>query len=166
MTPSTPSASADWAVTLDIVFPNHANPLGTLFGGRVLELMDINASIACQRFCRHAVVTASTEAVDFRNPIYVGEIIELKSRVAWTGKTSMIVRCEVHGENPLSGERRLCTIGHLNFVAIGANGKPTPVPALEVTSPLERHHFEVAQAVREAMLLRRSAATYKPSSET
>ena len=70
--------SADWVVAVDIVFPNHANPLGTLFGGRVLELMDINASIACQRFCRHAVVTASTEPVDFRNPIYVGEIIELE----------------------------------------------------------------------------------------
>ena len=155
--------SADWAVTLDIVFPNHANPLGTLFGGRVLELMDINASIACQRFCRQAVVTASTEPVDFRNPIYVGEIIELKSRVAWTGKTSMIVRCEVHGENPLSGERRLCTIGHLNFVAIGADGRPTAVPAIQITTPLEQHHFEVAQAVREAMLLRRKRAAYQPS---
>ncbi len=155
--------AAHWAVTLDIVFPNHANPLGTLFGGRVLELMDINASIACQRFCRHAVVTASTEPVDFRNPIYVGEIVELKSRVAWTGKTSMIVRCEVHGENPLSGERRLCTIGHLNFVAIGADGKPTAVPTLAVKTSLERHHFEVAQAVREAMLLRRGQKAYEPS---
>ena len=76
----------------------------------------------------------------------------------------MIVRCEVHGENPLNGERRLCTIGHLNFVAIGADGKPTPVPALQVATTLERHHFEVAQAVREAMLLRRSAAAYRPSS--
>ena len=159
----TSNPSADWAVTLDIVFPNHANPLGTLFGGRVLELMDINASIACQRFCRQAVVTASTEPVDFRNPIYVGEIIELKSRVAWTGKTSMIVRCEVHGENPLSGERRLCTIGHLNFVAIGVDGRPTTVPALEVKTSLERHHFEVAQAVREAMLLRRKQKAYAPS---
>ena len=160
--PTEDKPAADWVVAVDIVFPNHANPLGTLFGGRVLELMDINASIACQRFCREAVVTASTEAVDFRNPIYVGEIIELKSRVAWTGKTSMIVRCEVHGENPLSGERRLCTIGHLNFVAIGADGKPTAVPGVGVTTPLEHHHFEVAGAVREAMLLRRQRV-YEPS---
>lgn len=161
--PTKDKPAADWVVAVDIVFPNHANPLGTLFGGRVLELMDINASIACQRFCREAVVTASTEAVDFRNPIYVGEIIELKSRVAWTGKTSMIVRCEVHGENPLSGERRLCTIGHLNFVAIGADGKPTAVPRVEAKTSLERHHYKVAAAVREAMLLRRKNASYQPS---
>src|SRR5690554_46475 len=94
-----------------------ANPLGTLFGGEVLALMDVGAAIAAQRFCRSVVVTASTEPIDFRNPIYMGEIIELKCRVAWTGRSSMIVRCEVHGENPLTGDRRLCTIGHLNFVA-------------------------------------------------
>ena len=127
--PDTPQPS-EWVKVTDVVFPNHANPLGTLFGGRVLELMDINAGIASQRFFRSRVVTASTEPIDFRNPIYVGEIIELKSRVAWVGTTSMIVRCEVFGENPLSGERRLCTIGHLNFVALTQHGKLTRVPRL------------------------------------
>lgn len=58
--PSETRASA-WVVTVDTVFPNQTNPIGTLFGGRVLELMDVNASIACARFCRQAVVTASTE---------------------------------------------------------------------------------------------------------
>ena len=153
-----------WVVTVDVVFPNHANPHGTLFGGRVLELMDVNAAIACQRFCRCAVVTASTEPVDFRNPIFVGEIIELKSRVAWVGRTSMIVRCEVFGENPRTGERRLCTIGHLNFVAVGEEGKPVGVPRLEVKTDEEQRHFEVARAVREAILLRRKQGTLHPSS--
>jgi acyl-CoA hydrolase len=37
---------SEWVATVDTVFPNHANPLGTLFGGRVLELMDVNAAIA------------------------------------------------------------------------------------------------------------------------
>ena len=155
--------TSDWVATTDIVFPNHANPLGTLFGGRVLELMDINASIASQRFCRQRVVTASTEPIDFRNPIYVGEIIELKSRVAWVGKTSMIVRCEVVGENPLSGERRLCTIGHLNFVAIGEDARPLRVPRLRVETALEREHWQVAQRVRDALLLRREQERYQLS---
>ena len=97
---------SEWITTFDTVFPNQVNPLGTLFGGRVLELMDINAAIACWRFCRLPSVTASTEPVDFRTPIYVGEIIELRSRVASTGRTSMIVRCEVFGESPTNGERR------------------------------------------------------------
>ncbi|MDQ3459927.1 MAG: acyl-CoA thioesterase [Deinococcota bacterium] len=148
---------SDWVSTVDTVFPHHANPLGTLFGGRVLELMDVNASVACSRFCRLPAVTASTEAVDFHNPIFVGEIVELRSRVAWTGRTSMIVRCEVYGENPLTGERRLCTIGHMNFVAIGPGGRPTPVPGLRVESELEREHWNAASKVREAIDLRRKA---------
>ena len=149
--------TSPWVVTVDTVFPNQTNPLGTLFGGRVLQLMDVNASIACARFCRQAVVTASTEPIDFRNPIYVGEIVEVKSRVAWTGRTSMIVRCEVHGENPLTGERRLCTIGHVNFVAIGEDGRPTQVPGLRVEDEMERSHWDVAREVRADLLRRREA---------
>ncbi|HEX7023048.1 MAG TPA: acyl-CoA thioesterase [Trueperaceae bacterium] len=153
-TPEPPRAS-EWIVTVDTVFPNQANPLGTLFGGRVMELMDVNAAIACTRFCRKPSVTASTEPIDFKNPIYVGEIIEVKSRVAWVGRTSMIVRCEVHGENPLTGDRRLCTIGHLNFVAVGEDGRPTPVPRLRVESELEKRHWAVGERVRAALLSRR-----------
>ena len=52
---------AAWVVTVDAVFPNHANTMGTLFGGRAMELMDINAAIACYRYARRAVVTASAE---------------------------------------------------------------------------------------------------------
>lgn len=146
---------SEWITTFDTVFPNQVNPLGTLFGGRVLELMDINAAIACWRFCRLPSVTASTEPVDFRAPIYVGEIIELRSRVAYVGHTSMIVRCEVYGENPSSGERRLCTIGHLNFVALGEDKRPTPVPPLRVETALERQHYESAKRVKEGIAARR-----------
>jgi acyl-CoA hydrolase len=146
---------ADWVVTVDAVFPHHANTHGTLFGGRAMELMDVNAAIACYRYSRTAVVTASAEPIDFRNPVYVGEILEVRSKVVWTGRTSMIVRCEVHGENPLTGERRLCTIGHLNFVALGADGAPTPVPPLLVESDEDRRHHAIGARVREDILRRR-----------
>lgn len=163
--PEEPAAQrvSDWVVTVDSVFPNQANALGSLFGGRVLELMDINAAVAAIRFCRSVAVTASTEPIDFRNPIYIGEIIEVKSRVVWTGRTSMIVRCEVFGENPLTGERRLCTVGHLNFVALGDDGKPRPVPRLAVTTDLERHHWETGQAVRDDIDRRRARKSLEPA---
>lgn len=156
---------SEWVVTVDTVFPNHTNPLGTLFGGRVLELMDINAAIACNRFCRQISVTASTEPIDFRNPIHIGEIVEVKSRVVWTGRTSMIVRCEVQGENPLTGERRLCTVGHMNFVAIGDDGRPSPVPRLRVESETEKRHWQTGQRVRDDIERRRERKGYEPSRE-
>jgi len=148
--------ASEWVTTVDAVFPHHANPLGTLFGGHVLELMDVNASIACNRFCRRIAVTASTEPVDFRNPVHVGDILEVRSRVAWVGDTSMIVRSEVHSEHPTTGRRSLTTVGHLNFVAIGDDRRPASVPRLRVASEMERRHFEIGRRVREAILQRRA----------
>ena len=145
-----------WLTSLSSVFPHHANPLGTLFGGHALQLMDVNASIACNRFCRRIAVTASSEPIDFRNPVRVGDILEVRSRVAWVGRTSMIVRTEVHSEHPTSGERRLTTVGHLNFVAIGDDGRPAPVPRLAVETEEERLHFRIAERVRAAIQARRA----------
>lgn len=155
-----------WVTTVSMVFPNQTNPLGTLFGGHVLEQIDINASIACLRFCRMPVVTASTEPIDFRNPVYLGEILEVKSRVAWTGHTSMIVRCEVHGENPLSGDRRLCTVGHMSFVAVGEDGRPRLVPKLRVTNATDQQHWEVGQRVRDENRRRRAQTADTAAAET
>ena len=152
-----------WVTSVQTAFPHMANPLGTLFGGEVLALMDVGAAIAAQRFCRSVVVTASTEPIDFRNPIYMGEIIELKCRVAWTGRSSMIVRCEVHGENPLTGDRRLCTIGHLNFVALDQDGRPCPVPTLRVDTDMEKRHWRTGERVREDIMRRRDRKQPEPS---
>ena len=153
--PTQPRA-ADWVITVDVVFPHHANTMGTLFGGRALELLDINAAIACYRFARRTVVTASTEPVDFHNPVHVGEIVEIRSRVVWTGRTSMIVRGELFGENPRTGERRLCTIGHLSFVALDDDGRPTPVPPLRLENEEQQRHHAIGARVREHIQRRRA----------
>lgn len=141
-----------------MVFPQDANPLGTMFGGRVMQIMDVNSAIAAFRFCRMAAVTASSEPIDFRTPISVGDVIEVRSRVAWSGRSSMIIRSEVYSENPLSGDRRLCTIGHMNFVAIGTDGRPAPVPELTRRGQAEERHWQEGGRVREHILMRREQA--------
>lgn len=148
---------SEWVTSVSAVFPHHANPIGTLFGGHLLELMDVTASIACNRFCRRIAVTASTEPIDFRNPVRVGDILEVSGRVAWVGRTSMIVRCEVHSEHPTSGERHLTTVGHLNFVAVDDDGLPVEVPRLRVDTDMERRHHAIGAEVREAILARRGS---------
>lgn len=143
---------------VDMVFPQDTNPLGTMFGGRVMQIMDVNCAIAAFRFCRMAAVTASSEPIDFRTPIHVGDVIEVRSRVAWAGRSSMIIRSEVFSENPLTGERNLCTIGHMNFVAIGEDGRPAPVPELTRRDEAEKRHWLEGEQVREHILERREQA--------
>src|SRR5690554_802350 len=150
--------TSDWIRTVDMVFPQDANPPGNMFGGRDMLKTDAHSAIACFRFCRKAAVTASSEPIDFRAPINVGDVIEVCSRIAWTGRTSMIVRNEVYGENPLTGKRLLCTIGHMNFVAIDGNGRPIEVPMLERRTPEEEEHWAQGVVIRGQILARRGAA--------
>lgn len=115
---------------VDLVFPNQTNHLGTLFGGHALSMMDKAASIAAHRYCRNTVVTASIERTDFLVPVYEGELAEVTARVVRTGRTSMVVEVELNAENMVTGDRRLCTRGQFNMVALDEHGRPTPVPAL------------------------------------
>lgn len=111
----------------EIVFPNDANHLGTLFGGRALSMMDVVASIAALRTARKPVVTASIDRTDFKAPVYVGEFAETVGRVVRIGRTSITVEVELWAENPLTGERRLSTVANFVMVAVGPDGKPVPV---------------------------------------
>lgn len=109
------------------VFPTQANHYGTLFGGEALRLMDEAGFIAASRWARQTLVTVSSERVDFRAPIRAGELVETAARVVAVGRTSLTVEIELFGENLLTGERRLATRGHFVFVAVDADGRPTPV---------------------------------------
>ena len=143
-----PSRRSIEVITCEIVLPTNTNSHGTMFGGDVLALMDKTAAIAALRFCRQPVVTASTERIDFRTPIRLGDIIEARARVIHTGRTSMIVCIEVWDERPLTGERELCTTGYYSFVSIDDNGRPRAVPPLEVRTPEEEADWRHAEEIR------------------
>lgn len=105
---------------VDLVFPGDTNHHGTLFGGAGLALMDRIAFIAATRHGRVPFVTASVERVDFQAPARVGELVDLVARVTRVGRKSMTVEAEMTAEGLISGERRLCTRGIFNMVAVPA----------------------------------------------
>ncbi|HBN54673.1 MAG TPA: acyl-CoA thioesterase [Stenotrophomonas sp.] len=114
----------------EIVFPNHTNHLGTLFGGQAMAWMDKAAFLAAARYSRRTVVTAHSDQVDFKLPIRIGEMVETVGRVVEVGRSSMTVQVELIAEDLHSGERKLCTRGHFVMVALDAEGRPAAVPAL------------------------------------
>lgn len=115
---------------VEMVFPDQTNHYGTLFGGRALSLMDKAAFIAASRHARRPVVTASTERIDFHEPVEHGQLAEVVARVVKTGRTSMTVEVDLYAEDLLEGTRRRSTRGHFVFVALGDDRRPTPVPRL------------------------------------
>jgi acyl-CoA hydrolase len=76
----------------EIVFPNHTNHLGTLFGGQALAWMDKAAFLAAARYSRRTVVTARSDQVDFKLPIRIGQMVETIGRIVEVGRSSMKVR--------------------------------------------------------------------------
>lgn len=115
---------------LHMVFPDHTNHLGTLFGGQALAWMDMAAFIVASRWARSTVVTARSEQVDFNQPIHKGDLVEVVAKIAKVGRSSMNVEVEVITENLLTGERKLCTRGRFVMIALDPLGQPTPAPPL------------------------------------
>lgn len=156
-----PAKAADEERMADIILPQQTNGFGTMFGGDVMALMDKAAAIAALRFCRQAVVTASSERIDFRTPIGQGEIVEARSKVVFVGRTSMVVRVRLFAEHPLIGDRRICTTGYFSMVAVARDGQsPDPVPALLLLDNEAQQEHAIGAEVHQAITNRRKTPAY------
>ena len=142
-------------INTELVFPTHANHYGTIFGGRVLELMDTTGALAAMRFANEEAVTASIEAIDFKKPIKVGDIVELKAKVIFTANTSMVVKVDVFRVNKFSEKEDYACRGHLVFVAVDSNGEPRAVPALRCVTKEEKKYWKIGEGIKKRSQERR-----------
>ncbi|HEX8950634.1 MAG TPA: acyl-CoA thioesterase [Polyangia bacterium] len=140
----------------EIVLPGDTNALGTIFGGKVMQWIDIAASVAGMRHSGGNVVTASIDALTFLTPIHLGEIVRLQAQVNFVGKTSMEIGVRVEAENPRSATRRYTTKAYLTFVAIDADGQPRAIPPLVAESDDDRRRAAEAEARRKGRLALRA----------
>ncbi len=116
----------------EIVFPNHTNHLGTLFGGQALAWMDKAAFLAGYREAGGTVVTARSERVDFIAPIRQGDIVDVIARIERVGTTSLTVAVELWRAG---GAPMCCARGMFVMIAVDASGRPRPVRRAEAASP-------------------------------
>ena len=146
-------------MTWSLPGPTPTIVIGTAFGGKVMEWIDVCGGIAAQRHCRQVVVTASMDDLHFHAPIRVGWIVTLRARVLAAFHTSMEVGVTVTAEDPLTGQKSLTTSALLTFVALDARGKTVPVPPLKLDSEAERKAFQEAHARRDDRLARKQTGT-------
>jgi len=147
----TPASSR--CVMTQIVMPGHTNgSAGVLFGGVLVQWIDVCAGVAAMRHAGGAVVTASIDRLDFMVPVRLGDVVVLQAQVNYAHRTSMEVGCRVETEDPLSRERRYTTKAYLTFVAIDAEHRPRAVPALVLESDEDRRrHAEGARRRAERL---------------
>jgi acyl-CoA hydrolase len=133
----------------EVIFPNDANPLGNLMGGRLMQLIDVAGAMAAHRHCRSYVVTASMDHLDFLAPVNVGDLLVLKSSVNRAFKTSMEIGVKCWVENYITGTTRHISSAYLTFVAIDREGRRLQVPPVIPETPDEKRRYEGAGRRRE-----------------
>lgn len=118
--------------------PMDANVRGRVGAGRMLEWIDKSAYACAAGWSGHYCVTAYVGNIRFTRPVDVGHIVEVQSRVVYTGRTSMHIVATVSSGDPRDGKLTVNTQCLLIFVAVDEDRKPTPVPAFEPHDEWER----------------------------
>lgn len=140
-----------------LIFPTDTNHYDTMFGGRLLEYMDKAAAISAMRHASSRTVTASMDSIDFLAPIHIGDVIEVTSFVSWTHRSSMEIYVSVVSENLTTGERTNNVTAFFTFVALGTDGRPTAVPALQPETEFEKVLYKQAPERHELRKKRKEA---------
>ena len=154
----TPRASR--VETVQLVLPGLTNTHGTIFGGMMMQWIDIAAGVSAARHAGGPVVTASMDRLHFLDPVYLGEVVTVQAQVNFAGKTSMEVGVRVLAEDRNMTARRQTTRAFLTFVAVDDEGRPRPVPALTLETAEDRRRNTEARA-RRAVRLREARAIKK-----
>jgi acyl-CoA hydrolase len=141
----------------ELVLPQHTNAIGTAFGGVIMSWIDICSSIAAKRHCGNVCVTARVDALEFRAPIKVGDVVRLTARLNAAFTSSMEIGVRVEREHGRTGERALCADARATFVNLGEDGRPCPVPPLLAATEEDQRIAAQAAARREQRRVGRNA---------
>ena len=117
-----------------------------------MHLVDLAASLAAMRHARTPVVTASIDYMNFLHPIYIGELVFLKSSVNRVFRTSMEVGVKVWGEDLRTGNIRHTSSAYLTFVALDDAGNRVPVVQAIPETEVQKRRFEEAAERRKYRL--------------
>ncbi len=139
-------------VMTEIVLPEDTNHRGSIFGGRVLALIDKCAAVVAIRHARGEVLTISMDTVEFRNPVVAGQILILNGWINGAFGSSMETEVEVRSEDPSTGALDLTTRAFVTMVAVDSNGRPCKVPRLLAADADEERRAVEASRRRQIRL--------------
>ncbi|MFD5619429.1 acyl-CoA thioesterase [Streptomyces yangpuensis] len=124
----------DSRVTLAHIMSEHdTNLYGTIHGGVVMKLIDDAAAAAAGRHADGPAVTVAVDRMSFLAPVRAGDLLGVDAELERAGRTSMTVGVRVRAERwNASGPTSEVATARLTFVAIDAEGRPRPVPALDI----------------------------------
>ena len=104
-----------------LVMPQDANVVGTLFGGKMISWMDIAVSKAAHRVLKEtpadAAVTRAIDATEFKEPVLVGEWVNFEANIIAIGKSSIKILVKAYAEGRHDMPRLAC-VSEFTMVAV------------------------------------------------
>jgi acyl-CoA thioesterase YciA len=113
--------------TRTLAMPADTNQNGDIFGGWLLSQMDIGGGIFASKIAKSRTVTVAIEAMNFRKPVYVGDLVSVHAHVERIGRTSVTVHLEAWVIRRKELKPILVTDGNFTYVSIDEQGKPQTI---------------------------------------
>lgn len=140
--------SASYTEQVQILNQGNMNGFGRLFGGNLMQWIDIVAAVVARRHSEKNVTTVLVDRLEFKKPARANDTILLTGYLTYTGKTSMEVCVKTYVEE-LNGEKKLINKAYVVMVALDENDNPTEIPGLILKTDEERAEWEAAKRRKE-----------------
>ncbi len=111
-----------------VMMPRDTNPLGSIFGGHILSLIDQAAGQHARSISRRKFVTKVMREVEFIAPVFVGDSVSFYCRTINTGTSSITIGVDVEALRGIGYEETIpVTSAEVVMVAIDDSGKPIAI---------------------------------------
>src|SRR6201998_461949 len=110
-----------------LAMPADTNQNGDIFGGWLLSQMDLGGGVSASKTAKSRTVTVAIEAMTFRKPVYVGDLVSVHATLVRLGRSSITVHLEAWVLRRREDHSILATEGNFTYVAIDDQGRPQTV---------------------------------------
>ena len=111
-----------------MMMPRDTNAVGTIFGGIILSYIDQAGAVEAHRICHGILVTVAMHAVEFHEPVFVGDLVSFYAGVLAVGRTSIRIKVVVEAERRIKGNKKVTvTEAEVVYVHVDRSGNPTPI---------------------------------------
>lgn len=125
--PTTETTPLGELCTRTLAMPADTNQNGDIFGGWLLSQMDIGGGVFASKIAKSRTVTVAIDAMNFRKPVFVGDLVSVHATLVRVGKTSITVHLEAWVMRRQEMQFILVTDGNFTYVAIDDKGNPQQV---------------------------------------
>jgi acyl-CoA thioesterase YciA len=110
-----------------LAMPADTNQNGDIFGGWLLSQMDLGGGVFASKIAKTRTVTVAIEAMNFRKPVNVGDLVSVHATLVRVGRTSVTVHLEAWVLRRKEMLSMMVTDGNFTYVSIDDQGRPQAI---------------------------------------